>query len=414
MLVAPENIPVGPEWHKETVSESMQECTHFLVIISHASTASERILTEITLAQEQLNNESNLTILPLIIENVGAYPGSEFIESFQHVPYQRDDSAQLSAVAECLDLRPTGPEQKSVRSPHLRNDKATSLQCLVFMPFGSEFNVVFDTVKAAATSSVPTESIHCYWLKDVLAAGRITDDILEGIHRSAFCIADLTDNNPNVMWETGYAMALSKPTILIAQNVDTIPFDLKDHRIVPYELQELNSLPQKLSEAIRQTLSRYKIRTATYAETHSQDQGQVIAVTGSMVADAARVQRRIDTILEPYLNSLNTWYCGTNGIVDEMSLDYLLDHNQRPIAVGYHKLDFSARVFELVQQNKIRFIDASVEPLPKGLTGPSDRDVLFASKADLTVLFWDGESRGTRTLIDYYQHNAKNLVIGFI
>jgi hypothetical protein len=67
------------------------------------------------------------------------------------------------------------------------------------MPFMQSFDVVFDVVKDVASGAVPDTNFQCYSLKDVQAAGRITDDILKGITEAAFCIADVTGHNPNVM-----------------------------------------------------------------------------------------------------------------------------------------------------------------------------------------------------------------------
>jgi hypothetical protein len=53
------------------------------------------------------------------------------------------------------------------------------MDCLVIMPFQARFDAVFETVRKTAVHPVPGEVIDCYWLKDVHAAGRITDDILD-------------------------------------------------------------------------------------------------------------------------------------------------------------------------------------------------------------------------------------------
>ena len=37
------------------------------------------------------------------------------------------------------------------------------------------------------------------------------------------------------MWELGYAMAMGKPTILIGQSTEALPFDLKIHRVLAYD-----------------------------------------------------------------------------------------------------------------------------------------------------------------------------------
>jgi hypothetical protein len=129
------------------------------------------------------------------------------------------------------------------------------MECLVIMPFGEEFEPVFDCLSDAAEKLKTEPPVHCYWLKDNLSAGRITDDIVTGLGNSAFCIADLTGNNPNVMWETGYAMALRRPVILIAQSIASIPFDLHNYRLLEYSPQRLDTLQKKMQLAIEQTIA---------------------------------------------------------------------------------------------------------------------------------------------------------------
>jgi hypothetical protein len=77
---------------------------------------------------------------------------------------------------------------------------------------------------------------------------------VQWIREAAICVADLTGNNPNVMWESGFAMALDKPTILIGQAVETMPFDLKVHRLLIYDRERLDELEAKLVAAIEHTL----------------------------------------------------------------------------------------------------------------------------------------------------------------
>jgi hypothetical protein len=102
------------------------------------------------------------------------------------------------------------------------------------------------------------------------------------------------------------------------------------------------------------------------------------------------------------------------GTVDEIVLDYLLGQGQSVMPVAYHRYDFSEQIRGLVAGGEVHYIDASVESLPKGISGPSARDILFCVRSDLIVLFWDGHSRGTRELIDYFQNNGKSLLVSFI
>ena len=76
-------------------------------------------------------------------------------------------------------------------------------------------------------------------------AGRITDRLLGELQSAAFCVADLTGNKANVMWEVGYAMALAKPMIIITQNLEDLPFDLKDMQSLRYDRNNLSRSLEK-------------------------------------------------------------------------------------------------------------------------------------------------------------------------
>lgn len=65
--------------------------------------------------------------------------------------------------------------------------------------------------------------------------GLIIADIARDIIEAKLIIADITPSNPNVYYEVGYAHALNKPTILIAENQTQLPFDVSPFRILFYE-----------------------------------------------------------------------------------------------------------------------------------------------------------------------------------
>lgn len=290
------------------------------------------------------------------------------------------------------------------------------MKCFVIMPFKQAFDRVFDAVKQAACSSVSGENFDCYWLKDVHAAGRITDDIISGLSEAAFCIADLTGNNPNVMWETGYAMAIGKPTILIGQDVESLPFDLRSHRVLPYDLTALNDLGPKLIKAIQDTLTRYELKGAgtSALPPASHPERMTIAVTGTMRANEAAVARRLEVVLRPYLSKDTRWLAGSLGNVDVATIRFLTEHKQNVTAVGYHRFDCDGLLRPLIEAGKLTFLDSSIETVPRRLQGPSRREVFFCTKADLVILLWDGESTGTHEMVRFYQDQGVSTLLSFI
>lgn len=78
-----------------------------------------------------------------------------------------------------------------------------SLKCFVIMPYAEDFISVYEEVRRAAQDAMQGEQTICIQLSHVQAAGRLTDDLVASPREAAFCIADATGNNPNVMWETG-------------------------------------------------------------------------------------------------------------------------------------------------------------------------------------------------------------------
>ena len=289
------------------------------------------------------------------------------------------------------------------------------MKCFVIMPFDPSFNDVYAMIKKTAEGAVPGETVTCRRLDEIKLPGRISDDLIREINQSVFCISDLSGNNPNVMWETGYAMALKKPIVFISQDVKALPFDIRDMRTIPYNRLSLTeTLEFPLTDTIRETLGEHMVpRYDTPLKPHTL-QARTIAVTGSMEADTDKCRSRVPVLLSPYLGDKVTWYCGSVGTADETIIEYLFENDQDITIVGYHSYDISEKVLKLVRENEIPFVDARKEALPKGMDAPSERDLFFLMKADLQILLWSGRSPGTLGLIDWYKEKGKDYVVGFI
>lgn len=111
----------------------------------------------------------------------------------------------------------------------------------VLMPFRDEFDDVYMVIGDAVRSAAEELAIHisCLRADEIDKPGRITDQILSSIKDSDLIVADLTNNNPNVMYELGYAHALGKPTIILNQDVHSAPFDVADFRQITYDRSRL-------------------------------------------------------------------------------------------------------------------------------------------------------------------------------
>ena len=108
------------------------------------------------------------------------------------------------------------------------------------MPFQDEFDDVYLVIADAIRNVSHETSVQLTCSRaDEFGPGRITDQILAAIQDADIVIADLTGNNPNVMYELGFSHALGKSAIILNQNVHASPFDVKDLRQIVYDRQRL-------------------------------------------------------------------------------------------------------------------------------------------------------------------------------
>ena len=82
----------------------------------------------------------------------------------------------------------------------------------------------------------------------------IADHVSKRIFEDDLVIADLRDSNPNVYYELGKRHAWGGRSILLTDNIDNLPFDVRHLNVIQYNLRDpdvLNSSREKLSTAVR-------------------------------------------------------------------------------------------------------------------------------------------------------------------
>ena len=109
---------------------------------------------------------------------------------------------------------------------------ARVLSAFVVMQFTSPFNELYDEVIDPVCHSV---GIKAYRASDIYRPGVILQDITQGLTESNLVIAEITPENANVFYELGYAHALKKPVILLAERGSGLPFDISGYRVIFYD-----------------------------------------------------------------------------------------------------------------------------------------------------------------------------------
>jgi nucleoside 2-deoxyribosyltransferase len=117
------------------------------------------------------------------------------------------------------------------------------MQALVLSSF--ENRKIVPVVKAAlAQSGIETISLDEVILPGALWASAISD----ALHRADLVVADLSTENPNIMYELGFAHALRKPTIILASRASSskIPSDLAGFSYLFYDPEDPGGLAREL------------------------------------------------------------------------------------------------------------------------------------------------------------------------
>lgn len=134
----------------------------------------------------------------------------------------------------------------------------------VIMPFRDSFDIVYGYIKKICLDL----GILCNRADDIFDNKPIIGNILYGITTSEIVIADLTDKNPNVYYEVGIAHSLrdQDSIILMTQNINDVPFDIKHWPILIYDLKNLTLFKTQLKEKIEycRKVSRRKAYIVNY------------------------------------------------------------------------------------------------------------------------------------------------------
>lgn len=113
----------------------------------------------------------------------------------------------------------------------IRKRNEPRVTAFVAMPFAKRYRELYELgIKNVCQS----KGIHPLRLDDEVFSGQIIQRIHQGIQSSHVVIAELSERNPNVYYEVGYAQALGKPAIYCISNAKLIPFDLASYRHIVY------------------------------------------------------------------------------------------------------------------------------------------------------------------------------------
>lgn len=147
------------------------------------------------------------------------------------------------------------------------NTISTATKPFVFtlMPFHSDFD---DIYKLGIKETCEKSGTYCERVDEQIYLEGMLERIYNQINKADIIVADLSTKNPNVFYELGYAHALNKRVILIIQDINEVPFDLKHHPFIVYG-KSIQTLQVELSRRIIYFISHPE--TVVIPEQHELD-----------------------------------------------------------------------------------------------------------------------------------------------
>lgn len=128
-------------------------------------------------------------------------------------------------------------------------------RAFVIMPFSHEFDDVWNGGIKRACQELKIAALR---VDEINLSSGITDDIKKFVKKATTVVVDITGNNPNVMYELGYALGRGKKPIIICQGESKVPFDVANIRHLEYidSWQGIEDLNKGLKKFLNETLNR--------------------------------------------------------------------------------------------------------------------------------------------------------------
>jgi hypothetical protein len=151
--------------------------------------------------------------------------------------------------------------------------------CFVIQVFDKgRYDRLYDEVFSPA---IKAANLAAYRVDKDPAASIPIDTIAEQITASVACFAELSEDNPNVWFELGFALAKDKPLCLVCStDRKKFPFDVQHRHIIPYSDNPVPSDFDKLQQQITDRL------VAVVTENESRRQNAEISKSMSIVPES--------------------------------------------------------------------------------------------------------------------------------
>lgn len=151
--------------------------------------------------------------------------------------------------------------------------KEEEKRCFIITPIGSETDPIRRHIEGIIEAAIQPALENKYKLSvahKICEPGSITKQVISEIYNADLVVANLTNRNPNVMYELAFRHCLGKPAIMIAELGTSLPVDIIMERVIFYQNDAQGVLELKRAiEKAESEIDFAKIESPIYDVLHS-------------------------------------------------------------------------------------------------------------------------------------------------